>query len=489
MEEDISLLRRALSQVLTQDITTSVVDYNLKYVISPQLKAQYEELQNILMKFSTATDFRQESNSLQMCKLKFRYLLMRTQDEFIQTNKNINIISPDQMIFLQNITILGGKLQSYYQLLATAANHAKIYDKLREAAVLSELTGKDAIEYLRRKGETQSGNLTRSDIKEIETTKKSFDELKGINNIVNGIQVMIQNIEMGLVNTFVFYIFYGIPGTGKTALAESIATRFSNGEYYKFDQSFFSSTYLGVTESRIRNILDTVRSNPKKNYTIIIDEADNIFGNVLMGQHLNSVKILLQTEISSYGGFGPNLIIIAITNYLTRIDQTFRRRATSVIQVPPPLIPDCLSFLKSQLTFNDCTWTEEYERALLQSFSNSLVYTNSDMGRLAKNVNDTFLSEIDSLYNMKIRLYESQKIIIFTESFQSLIVKKISSDPIEFNGTYFEARQLLAERLLSTDSNLLGYRKCFAPKVSVMQRAILAASSLTKTMSKSYLEQ
>lgn len=488
-QENTSLLRSALSQLLKQDIATSVMDSSLNYTISGRLTAQYNELRETLASFSVSTNFSMGQNHLQMCGLKYRYLLASTLDEFIQTNADINVVSPDQMTFIQNLVLLGGKLQSFTQLLVTATKNANIFNKLREAAVLTELTGSDAIEFLRQTRETQSGNPTRSDIKELVTTNRLFADLVGIDTIINNIQVMIQNIEMRLVDSFVFYIFYGIPGTGKTAIAESIATRFSGGEFYKFDQSFFASTYLGVTESRIRNILETVRSNPNKNYTIIIDEADNIFGSSTLAAHLTSVKILLQTEISSHGSFGPNLIIIAITNYLDRIDQTFRRRATDVIEIEPPSNMDCLNFLESRLTFPNYTWPLDYKNNLLSGFKNEYIYTNSDMGRLAKNINDTFLSMIRVETNMMILLYEIEKIIIFTTINEALIDMQLSNNYIKFIGSYYNVRQQLADRLSSTNTNLLNYRKFFAPNIDVMKEAISQSSTLTKEFSQLYYKK
>lgn len=487
-----ALIRRALSQLLRQDICTSCMDMSLTYDISENLQAAYNEVYSYLAKFNSSTDFKHERTNLQMVAMKYRVLMSQTLDEFVNTNENINKLSPKQMTFVQNLTMLGGKLQSYNQLLATASNHAKIYDKLREAAILNEIDGQDALEYLRRtKDSGQSDNPARTDIKELVTTNKSFDSLVGIDNIVANLRQVLVNIDIGLVDSFLFFIFYGIPGTGKTALSESLATHFSNGEYYKFDQSFFASTYLGVTESRIRNIFETIRANPAKRYTIIIDEADNVLATKPVQDHLNSIKILLQTEISSYSSFGTNLIIVCITNYLDKIDQTFRRRATNIIEVPPPSEKDCIRFLESQLTMPGVPYTPEYRNAL--RLSPNLVYTNSDMGRLAKNIRDNFLNAIAPNEIITIALFPTERAIFFYSK------TDVTSHPnfrntanVAFKlieNTYLDAMRELATILAQQKTNIQNFQKYFAPNIVVMNEALSRASTLTKEKSQQYLQK
>ncbi|WBR61429.1 ATPase family associated with various cellular activities (AAA) [Drosophila suzukii associated hytrosavirus 1] len=487
-EED--LIRKALSQILRQDICTSCLDTSLTHTISNGLKEAFAEVAEILNKFTSSTDFKHERTNLQIVAMKYRILMSRTLDEFLNTNENINLLSREQMTFVQNLTVLGGKLQSYNQLLATASNHAKIYDKLREAAILNEIDGQDAIEYLRRaKDSNQTDNPSRTDIKELVTTNKSFDSLVGIDDIVSNLRQVLINIDIGLVDSFLFFIFYGIPGTGKTALSESLATQFSNGEYYKFDQSFFASTYLGVTESRIRNIFETIRSNPNKRYTIIIDEADNVLATTPVQDHLNSIKILLQTEISSYSSFGTNLIIVCITNYLTKIDQTFRRRATNIIEVPPPRPEECINFLESQLTPPGITYTTEYRQAL--ALSPNLVYTNSDMGRLAKNVRDNFLHSFMPDDIISIALYIPQRTVFFFSKNDITSYPPVSmfnNAPYEsINKPYLDAMRDLAAILARNNTNIQHFQKYFAPNIVVMNKALSRASTLTKEQAQQYL--
>lgn len=489
MAEEDSLIRRALSQLLRQDVCTSCLDMSLTHKISDSLLAEYKIINDMLLGFSKSTDFRQERTNIQVVGMKYRILMSRTLEEFVNTNIDINKVSPDQMNFIQNLVVMGGKLQSFVQLMSTATNHAKIYDKIREAAILNELDGQDALEYLRRtKDSSQNDNPSRTDIKEIVTTNKTFDSLVGIDQIVNTLRQVLINVDIGLVDSFLFFILYGIPGTGKTALSESIASQFSNGEYFKFDQSFFSSTYLGVTESRIRNIFETIRSNPTKRYTIVIDEADNILGESVSQGHLNSVKILLQTEIGSYNSFGTNLIIVAITNYRKQIDQTFLRRATNMLMVPPPSNEQCLAFLESQLTPVNSPFRQEYKNNL--KFLPEYVYTNSDMGRLAKNVRDTFLSNFGYLDFIEILLYKDEQIIYMYSKNDTLthpLQLPVNSQPIVINNNYYDAIRELANTLSRLNTNIQSYKKYFAPDTRAMKLALENSSSLLVNDAKKYL--
>lgn len=493
MDTDESAVRTALTKLLQQDLCTSVLDTSLPYTISDDLQTIYNDLYKVLTEFSTSTDFKHERMTLQRVGMQYRILIMRTLNEIARTNVDINRLSSNQMNFVQNITILGGKLQSYNQLMETAANHAKIYEKLREAAILNELTGEDALNFLRRnRDNTQNESSARTDIKEIVTTNRTFDSLVGIDKIITGLRQTIINIEIGLVDSFLFFIFYGIPGTGKTALAEAVATQFSNGEYFKFDQSFFASKFLGVTEARIRNIFETVRTNPTKRYTIIIDEADNVLGTDIVQPHLNTIKILLQTEITSSESFGTNLIIIGLTNYLNNIDQTFKRRATSIIEVEPPTSSECLSFLQQQLTINaEITWNTEYIRQLVDAFDPFKIYTNSDMSRLAKNVRDNFLSSFNVEKNyIQIYLNIPEKIIlIFNDSDVSRPQTKfnLNNNIITNNeNTYADAMKILLARLNSENVSLKSFRKYFAPRIDIMKTALTNSSLLTRKKAEIY---
>lgn len=485
-----NLVKNALSRLLRQDICTSCLDPTLNYTVSAALQDEYNNLSKTLDEFTRAKEFNEERSKLQVVGMRYRLLMTRTLDEFVNTNANINLLSPNQMLFVQNLVVMGGKLQSYTQLLATASNHARIYTRIQQAAVLNELDGKDALEYLRRTKDTSThnNNPSRSDIKELVTTDKKFENLHGIQNIVDLLRLFMLSIQSGLIDSFLFFIFYGIPGTGKTALAESLATEFSNGEYFKFDQSFFASTYLGVTESRIRNIFDIIRSNPNRNYTIIIDEADNVLRKTPTQSHLNSVKILLQTEINSYQSFGKNLIIIAITNYLNDIDQTFLRRATNLIPVIRPSIDDAKKFLESQLTTYDFPFSDVYRDSL--KFSDNYVYTNSDMGRLAKNIKDTFLYNLNPNETVTIILYyQNQFICIFSNTDVSSMPRGLPTGfkNEKFQGTFANAMLNLNRYVKENNMSLENYRKYFAPSSILMNQALSVASTLTVEEASKYV--
>lgn len=484
---EVDLIRKAITAILQQDITTSVVDLSLKNKISNELQALFERVRNDLVVFSKSASFKLEQTRLQYVAISYRMLMIQTLAEFTNENENVNRISPDQMVFLQNLAILGGKLQSFNQLIATSSNSAKIYDRLREASVLSELTGKEAIEFLRSSTNDKSDLSKRTDIKEISQTSRKLEDLSGIDDIIQNLKQILMNMEIGLVSSFLFIIFYGVPGTGKTAISEGIAGEFSKGEYYKFDQSFFAAPYIGVAESRIRNIFETIRTNTDKNYTIIIDEGDNVLGSSREQSHLNSIKILLQTEISSTQSFGRNLILICITNYLNRIDQTFLRRSTNIIEVPPPGNEDCLKFLESQLTTNLFVWNDTYKRELIKYFRSDYIYTNSDMTRLAKNIQDNFIYLYTPDDIVKVFIIQEIACILFwsvnynwTYPVDKSNSLKPHYKPVVFIGIYNEVMRQTHEYLSDKNLDIFNYSKYFAPCPMAMQTALSKASTLTR---------
>lgn len=503
VNEDEELVRRALGQFLQTDLYTSQLDRTLDYRISPDLRNELDELKRLLAQFTQDSDYSQEVTSLQLIANRYRIFISRILNEFLSTNDDINRLSSEQLIFMHEVTILGGKLQSYNQLLATAANHQDIYLRLREAAILNEIDNKDALEYLRRNRDGKDNFTAHSKVSETATTTKTFDNLVGVDPIVTQLRSIIRNIRIGLVDSFQFIIFYGIPGTGKTALSESLASEFSDGEYFKFDQAFMASPYIGGTETRIRSIFERIRANPNKNFTIVIDEADNVLAQTPSREYLNSIKILLQTEISSYDSFGTNLLVVCITNYLSRIDQTFKRRATSIVLVPEPSAENRVAFLESQLTPQklkidgrdvNIRFSPAYRQKLF-NFNANMIYTNSDMGRLAKNVQDNFLVNFvppSAEYLVYIHLLVDAQLILFysaTDDSSRPQNININTQPTIGPANYLDAMNTLYAILESQKIKLSQFKKYFAPDINILANAVARSSTLSLEAAQIYLQQ
>lgn len=479
-------IREALDKILKPEISLSHVDRNLKHDVSPEIIEEFNKLQNTLNLFSSQNSLEGEEMGIQTTAAQFRNLILLLLADILDKNEDSSVLSPKQFSFQKQLQVLGAKLQSYNLLLVTAKDHASFYNRLREASIFSEIYGDEALKLLRNSNNvTKLNNIERSDIDEKAKTTRTYADLNGVDDVIKTVSDMVESMKTGFSENFEFFIFYGIPGTGKTALAECIASDFSDGVFYKFDQAFFSSPYYGVTESRLRNIFKEIQENPKKRYTILIDEADFILGveRQNSSEYIGKIKMLMQTEITGTKTFSNNCIIIAITNYINRIDQTIYRRASKKIEVLPPSPETCLKFLEQEVMQAGFVFSDEYKRKL--RLHPKLIYTNSDMSVLAKNIKSTFLEE----YTEK----DDRNLILFTFKDQDLLYFSSESDatthPVTLNngfaqentypGTFTQLKRAAYEFITNSNKDVKSVKKCYAPSIKAMNTAFRYLSRLS----------
>ena len=172
--------------------------------------------------------------------------------------------------------------------------------------------------------------------KELKTTQKLFfkDEFeKEINKIKNFLskknfekvkkELKKKNFSQGAV-----LLFYGTPGTGKTATAYEIA-RLTGREVLQVDFSQVQSMWVGESEKNMKKIFDEYRlamKNMSSEPILLFNEADSLISrrvNVLdsIDQMSNTLQNILLEELENFEG-----IFIATTNLIDNIDPAFDRR-------------------------------------------------------------------------------------------------------------------------------------------------------------------
>lgn len=139
------------------------------------------------------------------------------------------------------------------------------------------------------------------------------------------------------------YLLYGPPGTGKTQLVESfVATsmdfsariRATGGEalpdreFYKISADVIFSAYLGDGEKTLRNIFDMART---RRVLVFMDEFETVFpprgADVPSSvQSLIGKLLELLTTGTEQSKQYRNMLFIAATNHLDRIDAALRNR-------------------------------------------------------------------------------------------------------------------------------------------------------------------
>ena len=124
-------------------------------------------------------------------------------------------------------------------------------------------------------------------------------------------------------------IFYGAPGTGKTASVYELARR-SGRDIFHVDMAKLKSKWVGESEKSVRGVFQMYRSlchSGKKAPILLFNEADAIFSKRIenveqsVDQMNNAIQNIILEEMETIDG-----ILIATTNLLSNLDPAFERR-------------------------------------------------------------------------------------------------------------------------------------------------------------------
>ena len=134
-------------------------------------------------------------------------------------------------------------------------------------------------------------------------------------------------------------IFYGAPGTGKTASVFELARR-SGRDIFRVDMSKLKSKWVGESEKAVRGVFRIYRSMCHSNEKVpilLFNEADAIFTKRIenveqsVDQMNNAIQNIILEEMENIDG-----ILIATTNLLTNLDPAFERRFIFKVEFKMP---------------------------------------------------------------------------------------------------------------------------------------------------------
>jgi len=117
-------------------------------------------------------------------------------------------------------------------------------------------------------------------------------------------------------------LFYGLPGTGKTATAEAIAHHLGKKiGYVRYHELY--NRFVGGSEKNLKRVFEEAKNSQ---CLLLFDEADACFGARLIESHAtdrmhNLMTNILMQEMERFDG-----LIILTTNRDFAIDQAFERR-------------------------------------------------------------------------------------------------------------------------------------------------------------------
>lgn len=135
-------------------------------------------------------------------------------------------------------------------------------------------------------------------------------------------------------------LFYGAPGTGKTALAYEIAN-VTKRDILQVDIEKIRDKYVGESEKRIAYIFKEYKEAKKllkREPILLFNEADALLGQRIgvsssIDQMNNSMQNILLQNLENFKG-----IFIATTNLIDNIDDAFSRRFLYKLEFPKPFM-------------------------------------------------------------------------------------------------------------------------------------------------------
>lgn len=134
-------------------------------------------------------------------------------------------------------------------------------------------------------------------------------------------------------------IFYGAPGTGKTASVFELARRCGR-DIFRVDMSKLKSKWVGDSEKAVKGVFKMYRSMcqaGEKAPILLFNEADAIFTKRIenveqsVDQMNNAIQNIILEEMENIEG-----ILIATTNLLSNLDPAFERRFIFKVEFKMP---------------------------------------------------------------------------------------------------------------------------------------------------------
>ena len=163
-------------------------------------------------------------------------------------------------------------------------------------------------------------------------------------------------------------LFYGVPGTGKTRIAQVVAKDL-NAHFIEVKCSDVISKWFGESEKNIREIFDEAREHERS--IIFFDEFESL-GAVRGKESTGPIGRVISELLSQMQGFEQNdgnIFVIAATNRPWDVDSAFLRpgRFNSLIHIPLPDESARLDIIKSELLGIELEEDFNYSKIIIQT--------------------------------------------------------------------------------------------------------------------------
>lgn len=193
-------------------------------------------------------------------------------------------------------------------------------------------------ETIRHRDIVSAANIQEKELFFNEAERAQVARLENLLDVENFKEVQRRLLSTGMRKGF-NAIFYGAPGTGKTASVYELARR-SGRDIFRVDMAKLKSKWVGDSEKAVRGVFKIYRSMCKgsdKAPILLFNEADAVFTNRIenveqsVDQMNNAIQNIILEEMESIEG-----ILIATTNLLSNLDPAFERRFIFKVQFKMP---------------------------------------------------------------------------------------------------------------------------------------------------------
>ncbi|GBE90621.1 ATP-binding protein [Nostoc cycadae] len=232
-------------------------------------------------------------------------------------------------------------------------------------------------------------NVTRHLTPVVKQVKLDFSQVKGLNEEKEKLNKLLKLQSKGHKGAISGILFYGLPGCGKTLLANAFANE-SGRYFFKFSPADIISVWIGQSQKNIRDIF--VQAKKKAPSVLFIDELDSIgFNRNDENSHTDQRATINQLLIELNNIKNSDVIVIAATNYLSGIDSALKRSGRLDWKVPifPPNQAERVDIFKHYLSQLNVEQSVNFEMLAEKSSR----FTSSDIELVCREVNNAILLE------------------------------------------------------------------------------------------------
>jgi AAA+ superfamily predicted ATPase len=282
--------------------------------------------------------------------------------------------------------ILEYKLAEYYGDRFQISVMTPDYEKHQLVPVSFDFIDYPSFSYTTKKAQLIQTNQI---AKQGEEFKIDFSQVKGLNEEKEKLIKILNLQSKGYKNSIGGILFYGLPGCGKTLLANAFANE-SGRYFFKFSPADIVSVWIGQSQKNIRDIF--AQAKKKAPSVLFIDELDSIgFNRNEDNAHTDQKATINQLLIELNNLRDSNVIVIAATNYLSGIDNALKRSGRLDWKIPifPPDKTERIDLFKHYLSTIDINQLLNFEILAEKSAR----FTSSDIELVCREVSNAILLE------------------------------------------------------------------------------------------------